>query len=63
MLKEHDAIVAAIGKLAEAAREENKTEYVAFAKKLKLHARTEEEVLYPTAILIGEYLKLKLGDN
>jgi hypothetical protein len=27
---------------------------------LMLHAQTEEEVLYPAAILIGEYLKLKL---
>jgi len=25
-----------------------------------LHARTEEEVLYPAAILIGEYLKDRL---
>jgi hypothetical protein len=25
-----------------------------------LHAQTEEEVFYPTAILIKEYLKLKL---
>ena len=32
-----------------------------FADKLILHAQTEEEVSYPTAILIGEYLKLKLG--
>jgi hypothetical protein len=30
-------------------------------EKLKLHAQTEEEVLYPAAILIGEYLKLKRG--
>jgi hypothetical protein len=28
-----------------------------------LHARNEEEVAYPTAILVGEYLKLRLGDN
>jgi hypothetical protein len=26
-----------------------------------LHARTEEEVFYPAAILIGEYLKLRLA--
>ena len=26
-------------------------------EKLMLHARTEEEVLYPAAILVGEYLK------
>jgi len=27
---------------------------------LMLHAQTEEEVLYPAAILVGEYLKVKL---
>jgi len=35
-------------------------EYVEFAENLKLHAKTEEEVMYPAAILVGEYLKLKL---
>ncbi len=59
MLEEHKAIVAALDKLVKAARDGNKTEYVAFAEKLKLHAKTEEEVTYPTALLIGEYLKLK----
>ena len=60
MLKEHKAIVGALERLASAARAENKPEYVHFAEKLKLHAQTEEEVLYPASILIGEYLKLKL---
>ena len=59
MLQEHKAIVAALDKLVKAAQEENKPEYAAFAEKLKLHAKTEEEVTYPTALLIGEYLKLK----
>jgi len=27
---------------------------------LTLHAKTEEEVLYPASILVGEYIKLKL---
>ncbi|MBZ0198831.1 MAG: hemerythrin domain-containing protein [Ignavibacteriaceae bacterium] len=60
MLEEHKAIVAALDKLVKAAKEEDKPEYVEFAEKLKLHAKTEEDVTYPTAILIGEYLKLKL---
>jgi len=30
---------------------------------LMLHAKTEEEVLYPAAILVGEYLKLKLEET
>lgn len=60
MLEEHKAIVAALKKLSDAAMKENKMEYPHFAKKLILHAQNEEEVLYPTAILIGEYLKLEL---
>ena len=63
MLAEHDAIHAAIRKLMEAAEEENKPQYVSFAHKLILHARTEEEVFYPAGILIGEYLKLKLDEG
>jgi hypothetical protein len=61
MLEEHQAIVAALKKLIEAARQEGKPEYVHFAEKLMLHAQNEEEVSYPTAILIEEYLKLELG--
>jgi hypothetical protein len=61
MLGDHEVIIAAIHKLMESARQENKPEYVLFAHKLILHARTEEQVFYPAAILIGEYLKLKLG--
>jgi hypothetical protein len=59
MLLEHKVIVIELHKLMEAAKSENKPEYVHFAEKLKQHAQTEEEVLYPAAILIGEYLKLK----
>jgi hypothetical protein len=47
--------------MIEAAIQEKKMEHIAFAEKLMLHAQNEEEVSYPTAILIGEYLKLKLG--
>src|SRR5512143_2116780 len=47
MLHEHKAIVIELHKLMEAAKSENKPEYVLFAEKLKLHAPTEEEVLYP----------------
>lgn len=60
MLQEHKTIVAALKNLIDAAKEEKKTEYAQFAEKLILHAKTEEEVLYPTTLLIGEYLKLKL---
>ena len=60
MLEEHRAIVGALEGLISAAKAEGKPEYARFAEKLMLHARTEEEVSYPTAILIGEYLKLML---
>ena len=61
MLKEHKAVVAALKKLVAAAKKEKRNDVVHFAGKLMLHAKTEEEVLYPAAILIGEYLKEKLN--
>ena len=60
MLKEHKAIVAALEKLVVAAKKEKRYDVVHFAKKLISHAQTEEEVLYPAAILIGEFIKFKL---
>ena len=60
MLQEHKAIVAALAKLSAAAKQEHKPERALFAEKLMMHARNEEEVLYPAAILVGEYLKMKL---
>lgn len=62
MLSEHRAIVAALDKLEDAARAEGHAEYAEFAGKLKLHAQTEEDVSYPTAIVIGEYVKLRLNE-
>jgi hemerythrin-like domain-containing protein len=59
MIEEHNEIVAALNNLIEIAKVDNETDLVAFVEKLKLHAKAEEQVLYPTAILIGKYLKLK----
>jgi hypothetical protein len=61
MLAEHKTIVAALDRLVEAAEQADEPRYVRFAEKLKLHAETEEQVSYPTAILIGEYIKLVLN--
>lgn len=61
MLEEHKTIVAALNQLIDVAKKEKKDEIVQFAQQLMLHAQTEEQVSYPTAILIGEYLKLRLG--
>jgi hypothetical protein len=60
MIEEDNEIVIALNNLIEVAKNENKTEFVQFAEKLKLHAKTEEEILYLATILIGEYLKLKM---
>jgi hypothetical protein len=60
MLAEHEAIVAALETLAAEARRADRLEYVEFAHKLILHARTEEQVSYPAALLVGKYVKLKL---
>ncbi len=59
MLEEHAHIVKALEKLNQAARDEKHPEVMRFADKLQLHAQTEEEVLYPAAILVGEYLKIR----
>lgn len=63
MLLEHKEIVTALGALKEAASSENNAAAAHFADKLVLHAQTEEEVLYPAAILVGEYLSLKLAEK
>jgi len=63
MLAEHKGIVAALTKLSDAARAESKHDIVRFAEKLKLHAETEEQVAYPTALLIGRYVKLALASE
>ena len=60
MLEQHREIVRALERLASAAGEEGKLEVARFAEELVQHARTEEEVLYPAAILVGRYLKLRL---
>ena len=62
MLREHKAIVTLLRKLSAAARREKKPMHARFAEKLMLHAKTEEEVFYPAAILVGEYLKVKLDE-
>jgi hypothetical protein len=61
MLAEHKDIVAALNKLIEAAKAENRPDVVQFAEKLMLHAEAEEQVAYPTAILVGRYVKQKLA--
>ncbi|MGH7871368.1 MAG: hypothetical protein ACREQO_04010 [Candidatus Binatia bacterium] len=59
MLSEHKDIEAALKKLKDAATAEKKPAGVQFAEHLAAHAQTEEEITYPTALLIGLYVKGK----
>ena len=61
MLAEHKEISAAASPLRTAASSENKPEGVQFADELAAHAQTEEQITYPTALLIGLYVKEKAG--
>ena len=60
LLGEHQAIIGALEGLLDVARVQNRPEYVDFAENLMIHAAMEEQVLYPAAVLVGEYLKLRL---
>jgi hypothetical protein len=56
MLREHEAIRTATAKFRATADRLGKEDYVRFADSLAAHARQEEEVLYPAAILVGRYV-------
>ena len=59
MLEEHKLIRAATEKLRDAARQEQVTAHEQFAEELLLHAQSEEEVLYPAAILVGDIIRAR----
>ena len=61
MLAEHQQVVAALEKLAAEGRAAKHPDAERFARKLRVHAETEEQVLYPAAILAGDYIRARLG--
>jgi hypothetical protein len=63
MLEEHKAIVRALDELGRAAAAEHQPDASRFVEELTTHAQTEEQVLYPAAILVGEWLKLKFPEG
>lgn len=56
MLREHQGIVEAAARFRAAAERIGRPEYVRFADHLAAHARQEEEILYPAAILVGRHV-------
>jgi hypothetical protein len=63
MLREHEAIGAQTRKLEQAARDEHNPEVEELAKKLQLHARSEEEIFYPAAILVGDLVRARTTER
>lgn len=60
MFAEHRAIVTALEGLAAAGAGAGRVDVAHFVRKLRLHAQTEEEVLYPAAIVVGALIEAKL---
>ena len=56
MVDEHRRLAGALRALAAAAGDEGHDDFVAFAEDMIVHAHLEEQVLYPAAILAGEYV-------
>ena len=63
MLTEHQAIVTAVNGLRESAERAGRADIVEFARALTEHARTEEEVMYPAAVLVGQVVRQRLGQG
>jgi iron-sulfur cluster repair protein YtfE (RIC family) len=61
MLEEHKQIHAAVEQLRKTARDQHNSRYEQLAGQLALHAQTEEEVLYPAAVLVGEIVRARLA--
>ncbi|MGB7543481.1 MAG: hypothetical protein WBM28_15890 [Burkholderiales bacterium] len=61
MRVEHRATDGALKILWQAAEGENDPEIVDFAQRLMRHAQNEAEVAYPAVILVGEYVRKRLG--
>lgn len=57
MAKEHSDIAKVMHELKQIADEDNNFVAKQFVKSLTLHMELEDQVLYPTTILIGNYLK------
>lgn len=57
MLNEHKEIVRKLDKLTSVALKENKPSAIEFVDRLKIHAEQEEQILYPSAMLVGDILR------
>ena len=63
MLDEHTRIRAAVQGLKAAAQSQRANRYAQLADDLALHAQTEEEVLYPAAVLVGDIIRARASSS
>lgn len=57
MLAEHKEIEAALDNMEKVATAENQPDVAALAREIRVHATEEELILYPAAMLAGEYAR------
>ena len=63
MLEEHKRIRAATEQLRLTAHAEKALAQEALAERLAAHAQTEEDVLYPAAILVGDIIRARTAQK
>jgi hypothetical protein len=57
MLREHEEIVEGLAELEKAAKSAKKHAVIEFARKLRMHAKTQEDLIYPAVLIVGKLLK------
>ena len=57
MLQEHVEIVKTLDSLGKVAKTNKKKDVLEFVRKLKNHAKTEEDLTYPAVLMAGKLLK------
>jgi len=55
----HKLILASVEELRQAAHKEKNREFAEFAYNMRVHESIEDEVIYPSIIMIGKYLRQK----
>lgn len=59
LMAEHEVIAGALEVLMAAAKQANRADLGELAARILDHARLEESVLYPAALVLGKYLRLR----
>jgi hypothetical protein len=63
LMKEHQAIRKALGELWAAAWRDGRPEHALVAQRINRHLTVDEEVHFPAALVIGDYLRLATGQK